>query len=170
MCSYTTLRKESLSDHMRKHTGEKIKCTFCDKDYYSKKSLKNHIKFNHMNIDRCVCTVTGCNWSGKDYGVRAVHLYEEHGIGPAPVCDHPDCKDRGHFSNYRTLERHRETYHKPKDLACPYCQRLYKEQANLANHIGFSHQGQPWCQCEICGRFYTSQKSLSSHRNTDHKN
>ena len=54
---------------------------------------------------------------------RIVHLYEEHGIGPAPVCNLPDCRDRGHFSNYRTLERHRETFHKTAELQCPYCEK-----------------------------------------------
>ena len=168
-CKYSTLRKESMTDHMRMHTGEKIKCDFCDKDYFSPKSLKNHIKFNHLKIDRCLCTQLGCSWSGKDYGCRVVHLYEEHGIGPAPICDHPDCRTRGHFSNYRTLERHRETFHKDKDLQCPHCDKKYKDPGNLANHIGVAHRGLPAFQCEICGAFYSSKKSLAGHQKEHEK-
>ena len=168
VCPYSTKRKESLNDHMRMHSGEKLKCDFCEKDYFSKKSLKNHIKFNHMKIDRCSCTVVGCTWSGKDYGLRTVHLYEEHGIGPAPVCDHPDCRGRGHFSNFHTLERHRETFHKPKDLQCPHCERKYKDSETLLNHVGVVHKGKPALQCEVCGGIYGSKKSLSVQTSQEH--
>ena len=158
-----------MTDHLRMHTGEKFKCDECPKDYYSKKGLRLHIKTAHRKIDRCLCTEAGCTWSGKDYGLRTVHLYEAHGIGPAPVCDHPDCKDRGHFSNFRTLERHRETFHKGADLKCPYCEKKYKEQSNLEHHIQVAHKGKPYYQCDICGNFYTSKKSLQGHQRTDHK-
>ena len=169
-CAYTTLRKESLNDHLRMHTGEKIKCPDCEKTYYSKKSFKNHFKIVHLQKHRCLCTEKGCSWSGKDYGNRKVHLYETHGIGDPPVCNHPDCRDRGHFSNFRTLERHRETFHKPKDLICPYpnCGRKYKEADNLSNHIAVHHQGQSAYQCEICGQFYVSKKTLEQHKK-DHE-
>ena len=163
-CTYTTLRKESLNDHLKMHTGEKIQCTKCSKSYFSKKSFRNHYKIVHLQKDRCFCTEAGCTWSGKDYGNRRVHLYKEHGIGEAPICEHPDCKDRGHFSNFRTLERHRETFHKGKDLQCPHCDRKYKDLENLRNHIDVHHKGKSAYQCEICGQFYTSQKTLAAHK------
>ena len=165
-CAYTTLRKESLTDHLRMHTGEKIKCSKCEKTYFSDKSFRNHFRIIHLQKDRCLCTETGCTWSGKDYGNRKVHLYEEHGIGEPPVCEHPDCRERGHFSNFRTLERHRETFHKAKDLMCPHknCGKKYKEAENLSNHIAVHHQGQSAYQCEICGQFYVSRKSLEGHK------
>ena len=168
-CTYSTVRKESMTDHLRMHTGEKFKCDECPKDYYSKKGLRLHIRTAHRKIDRCLCTEAGCNWSGKDYGVRTVHLYEAHGIGPAPICDHPDCKDRGHFTNFRTLERHRETFHRQADLNCLYCDKKYKDQSNLQHHIEVAHKGKPFYQCDICGNFYTSRKSLQGHQRTDHK-
>ena len=150
------------------HTGEKIQCPDCDKSYFSKKSFNNHFKFVHLQKDRCLCTQAGCTWSGKDYGNRKVHLFETHGIGEPPICEHLDCKDRGHFSNFRTLERHRETFHKPKDLLCPHCDKRYKEQENLSNHIAVHHRGKSAYQCEICGQFYTSQRTLQAHKK-DHE-
>ena len=146
------------------HTGEKVYCDQCDKSYFTKKALRIHIKNTHLNLDRCYCTEPGCTWSGKDYGLRKVHLYESHGIGEAPVCNHPDCRDRGHFSNARTLERHRETFHKPRDLTCPECGKKYKDAGNLANHVSVQHKGLSAFQCEICGRIYTSKKSLDAHK------
>ena len=80
-CKYTTLRKESLNDHIKMHTGEKVYCDQCDKSYFTKKVLRIHIKNTHLKLDRCCCTEPGCTWSGKDYGLRKVHLYESHGIG-----------------------------------------------------------------------------------------
>ena len=146
------------------HTGDKVKCSKCPKSYFSTKALKIHFKKDHLQLDRCFCTQPGCNWSGKDYGNRKVHLYEEHGIGEPPICDHPHCHDRGHFSNFRTLERHRETFHKPKNLKCPHCAKKYKDAENLANHIAVQHKALSSFQCEICGGFYQSNKSLQAHR------
>ena len=163
-CHYTTLRKESLNDHLKMHTGEKIQCPKCVKSYFSKKSFRNHFNIVHLQKDRCFCTEAGYTWSGKDYGNRRVHLYEAHGIGEAPICEHPDCKDRGHFSNFRTLERHRETFHKGKDLLCPHCDKKYKDLENLRTHIDVHHKGKSAYQCEICGQFYTSEKTLIAHK------
>ena len=163
-CHYTTLRKESLNDHLKMHTGEKIQCPKCVKTYYSKKSFRNHFNIVHLKKDRCFCTEAGCTWSGKDYGNRRVHLYEVHGIGEPPICEHLDCKERGHFSNFRTLQRHRETYHKGKDMLCPHCDKKYKNLENLRNHIDVHHKGKSAYQCEICGQFYTSEKTLGAHK------
>ena len=110
-CDFTTNRAETLNLHMNKHSGIKFTCSQCPKTYFSMKSMNNHIKLVHEGVERCSCTVPGCKWTGTDYGVKKVHMYEVHGQGEAPVCHHPDCKDRGHFSNFRTLERHRETHH-----------------------------------------------------------
>ena len=74
----------------------------------------------------------------------------------------------GHFSNYRTLERHRETFHKTAELQCPYCEKMYKEEGNLAHHIEVAHKGKPYFQCDICGGFYSSKKSLQGHQRKDH--
>ena len=36
-CTYSTVRKESMTDHLRMHTREKFKCDECPKDYYRRR-------------------------------------------------------------------------------------------------------------------------------------
>ena len=164
-CDFDTDRKETFQMHMNKHLGITFVCQKCGKSYWSEKSLRNHNSITHeRGGERCKCPEKGCEWKGKDYGMRKIHLFEQHNIGEPPACKYPECRKRPQFNTFRTLERHIKNFHQQKELVCPYCDKKYKDASYLGNHIGVTHKGEPAFQCEICGRFYTSKKSLASHR------
>ncbi len=46
-CPYKVTHKVSFSDHMRRHTGEKLRCNYCSKDFFSIGGLDRHLKHFH---------------------------------------------------------------------------------------------------------------------------
>lgn len=167
-CSYSSYNKGDFRIHMDKHLGVRYKCTLCAKDFGSDKARKTHFRTVHLGQARSLCSFPHCNFSHNDHGVTRVHQYIEHGFGEAPKCQHPDCKDRDMFSNWRVFERHREGYHKEKDSQCPHCQKMYKGHHNLNYHLANQHKGLPAFQCDQCGNFFSSQKSLKVHQDSQH--
>ena len=167
-CTYASYNKGDFKIHMDKHLGIRYKCTMCAKDFGSDKARKTHFRTVHLGQARSICSFPNCNFCHNDHGVTRVHQYIEHGLGEAPKCQHPDCKDRDMFTNWRVFERHREGYHKEKDTQCPHCQKMYKGHLNLQYHLGHQHKGLPAFECDQCGNFFSSQKSLKVHQDSQH--
>ena len=158
MCAYSTEFKSNFTDHMNTHTGEKFKCSICNKTYSSKKALNLHSK-KHFGKKRALCGVNGCNFDSNDYGVVEAHKYTEHGIGEPNICE---ICNRG-FSNMRTLARHRKLFHLEKDMYCPHCHKKYKAMDRLSRHLDVCHGEIEKHFCHICGRFFSNIESLSVH-------
>ena len=118
-CTYASYNKGDFKIHMDKHLGIRYKCTMCAKDFGSDKARKTHFRTVHLGQARSICSFPNCNFCHNDHGVTRAHQYIEHGLGEAPKCQHPDCKDRDMFTNWRVFERHREGYHKEKDTLPP---------------------------------------------------
>ena len=167
-CAYSSYNKGDFRIHMDKHLGIRCKCTLCAKDFGSDKARRTHFRTVHLGQARSIFSFPNCNFSHNDHGVTRVHQYIEHGLREAPKCQHPDCKDRDMFTNWRVFERHREGYHKEKDTQCPHCQKMYKGHHNLQYHLANQHKGLPAFQCDQCGNFFSSQKSLKVHQDSQH--
>ena len=167
-CSYSTYNKSDFRIHKDKHEGVRYKCGICPKDFGSLKAKEIHVKPAHMGQHRAACPQLGCNFSHNDHGVTRVHLYVEHGIGEEPKYRHPDCKGRDIFSNFRVYERHKRTYHLPKDHQCPHCVRKFKDSQKLEYHIKTTHRKKETPQCDQCGKFFASSKSLAAHKESQH--
>ena len=112
-CTYASYNKGDFKIHMDKHLGIRYKCTLCAK------ARRTHFRTVHLGQAISICSFPNCNFTHNDHGVTRVHQYIEHGLGEAPKCQHPDCKDRDMFTNWRVFERHREFYHREKDTQCP---------------------------------------------------
>ena len=152
---------------VKNHKVVKYACSYYHKSYYSEAARKSHMKIVHLGINRARCSMSTCNFSCNDYDVLKVHIYEDHGIGEAPVCDHPKCKDRT-FTNWRTFERHRMNFHRIKDRECPHCLKWYKYVSGLENHLNNAHSDKQKHQCDECKNFFVSHDSIQSHKKSQH--
>ena len=166
-CTYSTDRKQDFDNHQNMHTGKRFKCSHqgCPKSFASKKNRDFHFKHIHLGINRCICSVDKCNYSCNDYGILAVHEFDEHAIGDEARCQH--CQKK--FGNYRVFQRHIKTCLQEKDKHCDICNKGYKSTERLVQHIDLQHKGQPKLICEQCGGVFCSDESLRVHHATQHK-
>lgn len=71
-CSYSTHQKGHMTDHQRRHTGEKpFKCHFCGKGFTRKDSLKSHINI-HTAVKPFKCK--HCTFRSSNRG--SIHRHE----------------------------------------------------------------------------------------------
>ena len=168
-CAYRTDRRQDFENHQRIHEGLKVKCGHrgCKKTFWSDKSKKAHFKTVHMKMKRAKCHHLECDYESNDYGCLQVHLYYSHGEGTEPKCPKPECQNRK-FTNYRTYERHVQSYHLPRDEQCPICLRWYKGEDNLDKHINEFHHGEDFI-CDICGAKLSTLGSYKTHKSQQHK-
>ena len=168
-CQYKTDRRQDFQNHSRTHEGVKIKCGHrgCRKSFWSNKSKRAHFKTVHMKKKRAQCHHVKCEYETNDYGCLTVHLYYEHGEGVEPKCPKQECKNRK-FTNYRTYQRHLQSYHKPRDEQCPLCLRWYKGEENLNQHINEFHNGED-IVCDICGAKLSILASYKTHKSNMHR-
>ena len=166
-CQYSTDRKQDFDNHQNMHTGHRFKCgdSKCTKDFASKKNRDFHFKNIHLGIKRCICSVDKCNFQCDDYGIMAVHEFDEHGIGQEARCSVCDKK----FGNFRVYQRHIKTCQQEKDKKCEICNKAYKATERLVQHIDSAHKGQPKLICEQCGGVFCSPESLRVHKDKQHK-
>ena len=93
-CNYFSYNKGDFKIHMDKHLDIRYKCTLCAKNFGSDKPRRTHFRTVHLGQAWSICSFPNCNFSHNDHGVTRIHRYIEHGLGEAPKCQHPDCKDR----------------------------------------------------------------------------
>lgn len=49
ICSASFMSKYNLSNHMKKHEGDKFACKHCGLKFLSKSILKDHVKAVHLS-------------------------------------------------------------------------------------------------------------------------
>ncbi|KAI5631434.1 hypothetical protein NE865_15848 [Phthorimaea operculella] len=77
-CGQGFFIKQSLDEHMIRHTGERVfKCTVCHKAYARKKTLREHMRI-HNNDRRFKCGVCGLAFVQK-CSLKS-HMLSNHGI------------------------------------------------------------------------------------------
>ncbi|XP_030752995.1 oocyte zinc finger protein XlCOF6-like [Sitophilus oryzae] len=120
-CSFQTQEKSRLRQHEEVHLAPEERqlfgCAHCDKKYKIKRSLKDHLRDNHIDA-------------------RAKELREsQKQVHKCAICGF----QTRHRSN---LWKHKKIHLAPEEryiFACAQCDRKYKLKRSLQNHIKFHH-------------------------------
>ncbi|XP_030760395.1 zinc finger protein OZF-like [Sitophilus oryzae] len=135
-CSKGFTRRQYLTDHERKHTGEQLICLFCGKGFHSYSTLSYHEK-THKGPPGCV----------KD-PMSKDRLFQCHLCEKVLLTEH-------------TLKSH-ILLHGPRNFSCDICGKLYVSKNRLQDHIRFSHQENKY-SCNICNKEYKQKLGLEVH-------
>jgi hypothetical protein len=68
-----------------------------------------------------------------------------------------------HFFTHVALRRHVESLHKAFAFVCQICDRRYRHQSTLKDHL-LTHEAERTHLCDICGKAFYTKELCSSHR------
>ena len=154
-CPKTFRRTHVLDWHKyRAHDGtkpeKKLKCTLCDKAYYTKKAINEHISVIHEGIkNQCeFCEVVLAGENNLRRHIQVVHM----GIKPhkCELCS-------ASFREKSYLRAHMKRHNNERDYKCDLCPKSYLESRALRKHKLRVHEGKSLE--EIYGPNYTKSKN-----------
>lgn len=79
-CGVTKEKQNTMHYHLKKHEGTKSHtCSHCDKAFFQKTALDEHIRIQHMNSEPCLaCPFGDCNKKFQTKGHLRVHVARNH--------------------------------------------------------------------------------------------
>ena len=153
-------RKDTLTSHIRKHTGEKtFSCKYCSLSF-NDLATKNHHEGRHANStdEKLPCKVCG-----KLVIAMKSHM-ATHALVNTLACD--VCQQK--FHDKYSLRRHISIVHvKHKPYSCGTCQKSYTLRFSLKNHEEL-HKGLQ-IKCKDCEKMFPTQQYLAEHEKSKHK-
>ncbi|CAG9821543.1 unnamed protein product [Phaedon cochleariae] len=184
-CGKTYKTNYKLTEHMRKHTGEKpYKCKSCEKAFRSKIGLAQHeakhtgqYEFScptcgkgfqcksylighqrvHSNLKPYPCTTCGQNFKTKQSLLD--HTNRHLGVKPY-ICD---VCGRG-FITKGVCRAHKKTHtgFDNRKYSCKICEKLFVSKSYLRTHLRI-HTGEKPYMCEVCGKGFLTGVDLKIH-------
>ena len=134
-CNKAFTIERHLRDHMRAHINY-YKCNFCDMTCPSPSTLKNHIRYRHVDVKPYSCEF--CEYRGKTPGdikshVR-IHFNEVEIVCPEENCNYK-CRAK------LTMKQHRKSAHAKEvsKYACHLCDVKCDRGAAMTKHLTKIH-------------------------------
>ena len=126
------------------------KCDQCDKYFYNKDALKQHMCRKSFM----------CKSDKKKYStIRKVHKIQKK-----------KCNQCGKSYDKRNLQRHINQVHEGLKYKCELCQKMFSEPANLKRHIMCVHDKQKPYRCSVCNKAFGQKSDMEIHTDTVHGN
>ncbi len=155
-CSKCGKSVHNISQHMRIHSGDRLKCSQCNSCFSNKGNLAKHILYTHAQqgiLKKCHV----CSLEFKPFYLEQ-HIRRMHRMNTYVKCaicklDLVKCNLRNHMKIHIVKE-------KRKKEMCPVCQG---EFLHLKKHLRLQHGNLPLLNCQKCSKTFKSGFGLWHH-------
>ncbi|XP_075683820.1 uncharacterized protein LOC142652160 isoform X2 [Rhinoderma darwinii] len=155
-CGKMFKHKNSLSIHIKTHTGERsLSCSECGKSFIHKRSLLDHRRI-HTGEKPFPCSECGKCFRHK---VGLLSHQRTH-TGEKPY----GCSECGKFFAGKTaLNRHQRAHTGEKPFSCLDCGTSFTRKEYLTEHQKI-HTGERPFSCSYCDKNFTHKSTLAQHQ------
>ena len=165
ICNKEILEKvydKHIETHQRHEAVNTVKCTECDKMYFSELYMNRHRKECHstnLKIRNC----TECDYSTTRRSSIHRHIMS-HSKEKNFKCDQCDLS----FKNQYSVRSHKKKVHVgARDYKCEYCPKAFKGPGALKRHVDI-HVENYQAQCEICDKKFVQRGNYWLHLRKKH--
>lgn len=129
-CSETFTNGYRLNVHLRRHQNTPFICHFCQKPFYDKAYLIEHLKMVHLKSAPPIFTCTTCDKSFNRKSKWKIHSRIHSETAKKHVCEVCDKK----FITKEKLSRHLLVHTGDRPYVCRVCRIAYKSSYALKKH------------------------------------
>ncbi|KAL8591700.1 hypothetical protein ACOMHN_061792 [Nucella lapillus] len=175
ICQKTFSRADSLTCHMRVHTGDRpYQCQLCDANYKIAGQLRDHVRSKHSNSRPFVCAKCG-----KDFAYPTARRRHEKVCGldlseriefQCPTCDKGFVTAKGFSKHLQTCcpsaIEHGLGKEKESPFTCSACDKTFVTFPGLDRHQRFICGRIPQkgiYACEECGKMFHTRNRYITH-------
>ena len=154
LCGHKSGNTRDLNHHF-KNTHDALKCTDCDKEYYSPLSLKKH-QYMHKDL------VFACGHCDQKFPFKSQRDGHErtHSDKTRHHCSRPNCTLS--FRRLSDLKSH-EAKHDQPPIKCQYCEYENVDKQNVKQHER-THTGEKPYQCNNCKQKFMFAVQRKRHK------
>ena len=165
VCEKSFATKPELTNHTRKHTGEKpFSCDLCPSKFATKNAKTAH-ELGCKNQDlKWECQF--CHKEYKHRNKRDNHVRVHHTKEKKFLCRFCDKK----FSTRKAKKIHEAKNHEEKPFKCQFCENTFGSEKSRDFHELSQHINKGAFKCEICQKTFNYEANLLVHMQRMHKN
>uniref|UniRef100_A0A182TTC9 C2H2-type domain-containing protein n=1 Tax=Anopheles melas TaxID=34690 RepID=A0A182TTC9_9DIPT len=156
-CDKQYFNRSYLVDHIASHKGL-TRCEICDRTYKTMRYLNQHMSESHSQREAKPFKCTQCHMAySKEHLLRA-HM-QMHVKKQCQFCQKM-------LSNHYSLKLHISQVHSGDGhQICATCGKLFRTSFAMERHIRLHHQPQlvNWEQCEQCEKWFDCKENLKKH-------
>lgn len=128
VCGWLFREKNGLTQHMRKHTGEKpYKCKLCERNFFQSSYLNIHMR-THSGERPYRCELCNVGFTSQNLLTRHIRRHRNERPYNCDMCDEA-------FFSRLSLQEHKRLHTGEQPFSCLTCEKTFSRRSTFRNHL-----------------------------------